>query len=123
MRVTTFELADVLNDAGLNKTQSAMFLKEIFNTLKEGLEQDGIVKVSGFGTFSVVDVKTRKSVDVNTKETFVIPAHKKINFVASRGVQEMMNQKYSNLKVEILPEEELKEENLSWFEKLKKIFG
>ena len=123
MRITAFELADVPNKAGLNKAQSARFIKEMFNTIAEGLDEDGLAKVSGLGTFSVVDVKMRKSVDVSTGEAHVIPAHKKINFLASRSVQEMMNEEYSNQKVEMLPAEEEKAESKSWFEKLKKIFG
>ena len=123
MRATAFELADVLNETGLNKAQSARFIKEMFNTISEGLEEDALVKVSGLGTFSIVDVKMRKSVDVSTGEAHIIPAHKKITFLASRSVQEMMNEEYSDQKVEMLPAEEMKAESKNWFEKLKKIFG
>ena len=57
----------------------------------EGLESDGIVKINGLGTFKMVDVASRSSVNVNNGEKFEIKGHKKISFLPADSLKEKVN--------------------------------
>ena len=69
-------------------------------------------------TFRLIDVVERDSVNVNTKKHIIIPAHKRIKFVADKDLQAKVNAEYADLQVEMLDPIEK-----TWIEKLKiKIF-
>ena len=56
-------------------------LKTFFDTIMEGLDADGMVKINGLGTFKIVDVAPRESVNVNNGERILIAGYKKVNFI------------------------------------------
>ena len=68
------------------------FAKAFFETVIEALYAgEESVKVKGFGTFKLVNVDSRESVNVNSGERFVIPGYKKITFTPEESVVEVMN--------------------------------
>lgn len=66
---------------GLTKKSADAFSKAFWNVIIEGLNADGIVRIKGFGTFKLVDISSRESVNVATGERFVIQGHKRVSFV------------------------------------------
>lgn len=66
---------------GLTKKSADAFSKSFWNVIIEGLNADGIVRIKGFGTFKLVDISSRESVNVATGERFVIQGHKRVSFV------------------------------------------
>ena len=56
----------------ISVAKAELFTKNFFDLVIEGLEQDGIVKINGLGTFKVTDVASRGSVNVNTGEKIEI---------------------------------------------------
>ena len=52
----------------------------VFDLINEGLHSEKAVKVKGLGTFKVIDVRERESVNVNTGERVLIESHAKNNF-------------------------------------------
>ena len=42
------------------------FVKEFFQLIEESLENDKYVKIRGLGTFKLIDVESRESVNINT---------------------------------------------------------
>ena len=81
-KITMQVLSDVLADRnGATKKFSENFLKAFFDTLTDGLINDGVVKIKGLGTFKLVEVGERESVSVSTGDRFLIPGYKKINFI------------------------------------------
>ena len=64
----------------ISASKSDIFTKNFFELLIEGLEKEGIVKINNLGTFKMVDVASRNSVNVNTGEKIEIKGHKKITF-------------------------------------------
>lgn len=118
MRISNKELIAALVESGVKQVQAKSFIKAVFDVLKEGLEQDGKVKINGLGTFTVVTVEKRESVNVNTNKPLIIPEHKKIKFVADKQMKSVVNAQYADLQTEILDPIEK-----TWIEKLKlKIF-
>lgn len=67
--------------SGLSKKTAEALSKAFFDTIAEGLTKDGVVKINGFGTFRIVDVADRESVNVNNGERILIAGYKKVSFV------------------------------------------
>lgn len=81
-KITMQVLSDVLADRnGATKKFSENFLKAFFDSLTDGLDAEGVVKIKGLGTFKLVEVGERESVSVSTGERFLIPGYKKVNFI------------------------------------------
>ena len=81
-KITMQVMSDVLADRnGATKKFSENFLKAFFDTLTDGLDAEGVVKIKGLGTFKLVEVGERESVSVSTGERFLIPGYKKVNFI------------------------------------------
>ena len=77
---------------GLKKKASEAFMKDFFDTVIDGLNRDGVVKINGFGTFKVVEVASRESVNVSNGERIVIKGYKKISFVPDETVNDSFNE-------------------------------
>lgn len=97
-------------EAGLSVAKADTFTKALFDIVIEGLEQDGIVKINGLGTFKTTDVADRSSVNVNTGEKFEIKGHKKLTFVPAESLKECVNRPFAMFEpVEI--DEDYQDEN------------
>ena len=69
------------HQSGLSQLAAEQLSKTFFDTILEGLNADGMVKINGLGTFKVVDVAPRESVNVNNGERILIAGYKKVNFI------------------------------------------
>jgi len=86
------ELADALaKQMNWGKKESEAFLKTYFGLIEEGILQDGEVKVKGLGTFKLLSVEARQSVDVNTGEPIQIAPHRKLTFIPDAALKEEIN--------------------------------
>lgn len=81
--------------AEISGAKAEVFTKAFFDIILEGLEQDGMVKINGLGTFKVTDVASRSSVDVNTGEKIEIKGHKKLTFLPADSLKEKVNQPFA----------------------------
>ena len=91
-KITLQELADVISaQSGSTKRFTDSFLRELVVVIQEYLEKDGIVKVKGLGTFKLLWIEARKSVNVATKETIILPAHYKLSFSPEESVKQELN--------------------------------
>ena len=91
-KVTLQELADVISaQSGATKRFTDSFLRELVVVIQEYLEKDGIVKVKGLGTFKLLWIEARKSVNVATKETIILPAHYKLSFSPEESIKQELN--------------------------------
>ena len=65
-KVLIQDLADgLVLRRGLPKKDADVFVRSVFEIIGEYLQTDKIVKVKGLGTFKLVTVDSRESVDVN----------------------------------------------------------
>lgn len=91
------------------------FVKNFFEIVGDTLQREPLVKVKGLGTFKVVDVKDRESVDVNTGERIVIEGRSKISFTPDNVMKELVNKPFSQFETVVVndgvefPEEEEEE--------------
>lgn len=88
--------------AGVQKKVSETFTKAFFDTIVEALYMgEDTIKVKGLGTFKLVEVGSRESVNVSNGERIIIPGYKKVSFTPEDSVVEYLNQNSVN---EELPE-------------------
>ena len=81
--------------AGMSLAKAELLTKSIFDIIIEGIEQDGVVKINGLGTFKLTDVASRSSVNVNTGEKFEIKGHKKLVFTPADTLKDCVNQPFA----------------------------
>lgn len=93
-KITTQTLIEQLSaSAGVSREIAENFVKAFANTVMEGVERDGVVKVGGIGTFKLVAVADRASVDVNTGQRIIIPGYNKLGFSADEKTVGILNGK------------------------------
>lgn len=80
---------------GLSASKADTFTRTFFEVIIEGLESDGIVKINGLGTFKLIDVADRNSVNVNTREKIEIKGHRKITFVPADNLKDKVNSPFA----------------------------
>lgn len=104
-KITLPTLVSLLAEkTGKQKKQCEDFLREFFNTLVDALSEGENVRVKGLGTFKIVSVEARKSVNVNTGEQMEIPSHRKIVFVPAKELAEEVNAPFAMFESIELPE-------------------
>lgn len=102
-RINNKELADALIDKhGLSKQDAENFVAKLFEVIGNGLQSDKLVKVKGLGTFKVVSVASRKSVDVNTGEPIIIDGRDKINFVPDASMRDSVNRPFAQFETVVI---------------------
>lgn len=115
MKQGQFDLVASLTKVGMKNAEAVKFVKTTFDLIKEGVENDGIVKVKNLGTFKVIDIEQRESVDVNNGNKITLPGYKKLKFIPEPSLKQAVNEQYSELKVEYRSHD-------SWFDRFKKKF-
>ena len=102
---TTDLSAGVSKRCGLDLKSSQSFVQELFRLIAEALTTDKLVKVRGLGTFKLLTVEERESVDVRSGERIVIPAHNKLSFTPDPVLRNEVNKPFADFdNVEIGPD-------------------
>ena len=102
-KMTIQDVSRVLSERkGLNKKDASNFVNLMFDIIQQALERDGIVKVKGLGTFKIIDVDARESVNVNTGERVLIEGHNKITFTQDSLLKELVNKPFSQFETVVL---------------------
>ena len=104
-KLNIYDLCSVLpSKNGLDDKESHRFIKAIFDVIQEGLDEDKIVKVKGLGTFKIIEVDDRESINVNTGERVLIEGHSKLTFTPDSVMKEIVNKPFSQFETVILNE-------------------
>ena len=116
-KITIQDIANSLKEKqGLTKKDAELFVKSMFDIMKEALASDKYVKVKGLGTFKLTEVESRESINVNTGERFEIQGHTKISFTPDTTLKEQINKPFSHFETVILNDgvdfEDIPTENL-----------
>ena len=102
-KITTQDLASVLVERWhIGKKEASQFVNELFFLIQKSLDEDKIVKVKGLGTFKIIDVDDRESVDVNTGDRVLIEGHGKITFTPDALMKELVNKPFSQFETVVL---------------------
>lgn len=97
------ELSAVLAEKhGIDRRTAQRFVTSVVTVVQRGLEADRIVKIKGLGTFKIIDVEARESVNVNTGERLVIDSHSKLTFLPDNTMKELVNRPFSQFETVVL---------------------
>ena len=96
-KLTLQDFADyIAQSEGVDKTTAEAFVRAFFDIIEEGLIDDKFVKIKGFGTFKLVAVSERESVNINTGERFQISGHTKVSFTPDSTMKELVNRPFAH---------------------------
>lgn len=102
-KISFYEMARVLVEHnGLEPNIANEFVKTMFDIIQERLTIDQQVKVKGLGTFKIVEVEPRESINVNTGERILIEGHSKISFTPDSTMKELINKPFSQFETVVL---------------------
>lgn len=97
------ELSDHLAARELiTKKRAEQFARAFFDVIEEGIASDSFVKVKGFGTFKMVEISERESVDVNTGERIQINSHERITFTPDATLKNLINAPFAHFQTIVL---------------------
>ena len=104
-RLTIQDLIDLLAAKhSMTKKDAEAFVKEFFLLIEQALENEKNVKIKGLGTFKLVDVDSRESVNVNTGERFQIKGHTKVSFTPDTNLRDTINKPFAHFETVVLNE-------------------
>nr|WP_245958028.1 HU family DNA-binding protein [Psittacicella melopsittaci] len=72
---------------GYDLSLSKLFVQVFFDTIRDKLQKSETVKLSSFGTFSIVQKSARPGRNLRTGEEVEISARKVVRFVPSRKLR------------------------------------
>lgn len=81
---------------GVSKELADNFVHAIVETIEKGLREDGLVKVKGLGTFKLMEMSDRGSVDINTGERITIKGYRKVSFTPDSAMKEFVNRPFAH---------------------------
>ena len=87
---------------GLSRKKNVQFVNELVDIVNEALQTEKLVKISGLGTFKIIDTKDRESVNVQTGDRFVIEGRNKITFTPDAAMKELVNRPFSQFETVVL---------------------
>ena len=104
-RLTIQDLTDLLAAKhSMTKKDAEAFVKELFLLIEQALESENTVKIKGLGTFKLIDVDSRESVNVNTGERFQIKGHTKVSFSPDANLRDTINKPFAHFETVVLNE-------------------
>ena len=82
---------NIYERVGISKKETAAVVQTIFDTIKETLEDEENVKISGFGNFVIRKKRARRGRNPQTGEEIEISARKVITFKPSNVLKDHIN--------------------------------
>lgn len=82
-------------EGGIRKKDVEELVRHFFKVIEEGLLSDRQVKINGLGTFKLIEVEARNSVDVNTGEPYLIKEHLKLSFLPDAALKDLVNKPFA----------------------------
>ncbi len=82
----------IYSKIGFSKKDSAKMVETVFDLLKKSLKEDGNIKLSSFGNFTVNQKKERMGRNPQTGERIKISARKVLSFKPSQLLKADLNE-------------------------------
>lgn len=102
-KISLSDLAQRLAEkSGISLQDAELFIRKMFDVANEGLQSDKLVKMMWLGTFKVMAVKDRESVDVNTGERIIIEGRDKISFTPDNILKEIVNKPFAQFETVVV---------------------
>lgn len=96
-KITIIDLAEGLaKRKHIQRKDAELFIRTVFETIQERLLEGDPVKVKGLGTFKLITVNSRESVNVQTGERIVIDSHAKVSFTPDKALSDRVNRPFAD---------------------------
>ena len=96
-KITIIDLAEGLaKRKHIQRKDAELFIRTVFDTIQERLLEGDPVKVKGLGTFKLITVNSRESVNVQTGERIVIDSHAKVSFTPEKALSDRVNRPFAD---------------------------
>lgn len=98
-------IACMAENGGYSQTELERFCTTFFESIEAGLLADKYVKIKGFGTFKLINVSERESINVNTGERIQISGHAKASFIPDNDLKDLINSPFSHFQTVVINDE------------------
>ncbi len=88
--------------SNLGKSISTTFVRSFFETIVNEVRQGEQVRIKGFGTFKLIVINDRESVNVNNGDRIVIKGHFKISFTPDPELRDFINKPFADFETIIV---------------------
>ncbi|MCD8302290.1 MAG: HU family DNA-binding protein, partial [Prevotellaceae bacterium] len=86
----------------MTKKDAESFVRKVFDIIEENVVADGQVKIKTLGTFKVITVDSRESVDISTGERIVIDTHPRLSFTPAATLRDAVNRPFADFQTVVL---------------------
>ncbi len=86
----------------MTKKDAESFVRKVFDIIGENVVADGQVKIKTLGTFKVITVDSRESVDISTGERIVIDTHPRLSFTPAATLRDAVNRPFADFQTVVL---------------------
>ena len=91
--MTKAELVEIIREkTAFARHESAEFVEQVFEIIKETLEKGEKIKISGFGNFVVREKRPRRGRNPKTGEEMTIAERRVLTFKPSQTLRKVLNQ-------------------------------
>lgn len=84
--------------------EAEVFVRQFFDEISDNLFLENIVKIKAFGTFKLMDVDARESIDIHSGNRIQIAEHTKVSFVPDAVLRDAVNKPFLEFETVILNE-------------------
>ena len=96
-KITLSNIAEELAaKSKITREAADSFMHAFIASIDKGLQEDSMVKVKGLGTFKLLEVSDRSSVDVNTGDRITIKGYRKVSFTPDSAMKELVNRPFAH---------------------------
>ncbi|RMD85656.1 MAG: integration host factor subunit alpha [Candidatus Dadabacteria bacterium] len=96
--VTKAELAEAIHEKlPVDKQKAAQIVEDYIELIKEALEKEGKVMLSGFGSYEVKSKPARRGRNPQTGETITLRARRVVKFKPSQLLRKALNEPRGDL--------------------------
>ena len=106
-------IACMAENGDYSQTELDEFCSIFFESIEAGLLADKYVKIKGFGTFKLINVSDRESINVNTGERIQISGHAKASFIPDNDLKDLINSPFAHFQTVAINDETNLEEMAS----------
>ena len=106
-------IESLIQKHSMERKDAEAFVKGMFDLIEDTLTTEKLVKIKGLGTFKLIDVDSRESINVNSGERFRIEGHSKISFIPDSTLKNIINKPFSHFDTVILNDGDRKSTRLN----------
>lgn len=95
-------IVGVAKRANISEQEAETFVRMVFTIISDSLADEKIIKIRNLGTFKLVEIDDRESVDPNTGALTRVKGYKKIVFTPDNALKDLINKPFAQFETVIL---------------------